>query len=112
MSRLRTWFDSKAEALTTRLLDAHGEGFRQPGLPQPPATLEVRQGEDGAQVVVLWVTRAVAAQEGVVPLRLRHRPERPMHLDVDTDIMGAAVVELQSFEVRYLDDEAVPPTTP
>ena len=35
-----------------------------------------------------------------------------MHLDVDTDIMGAAVVELQSFEVRYLDDEAVPPTTP
>lgn len=111
MSRLRAWFVSKVEALTLRLLEANNEGFGKPGRPQPPVTLEVRQGVDGAQVVVLWVTPEVAAREGLVLLRLPQRPERPMHLDVDTDIMGAAVVPLESFEIRYLDEAAVLSTT-
>ena len=96
--------------MSLRLLEANSDGFRKPGLPQPPVTLEVRQGTDGAQVVILWVTREVAAEEGLGPLHLPHRPERPMHLDVDTDIMGAAVVPLESFQIRYLDEaDAVPP---
>lgn len=104
MSRVRAWFDKRTEALSARLMESNSKGFRKPGLPQPPVTLEVRQGIDGAQVVVLWVTREVAAEEALGLLHLPHRPERPMHLDVDTDIMGAAVVPLESFQVRYLDE--------
>lgn len=109
MSRLRAWFDRKAEALTLRILESNSERFPKPGPPQPPVTLEVRQGADGAQVVVLWVTREVAAQEGLSLVRLPHRPERPMHLDVDTDIMSGAVVPLESFEIRYLDESDAGP---
>lgn len=110
MRRLRAWFDRKAEAVTLRVLASNSEGFPRPGLPQPPVILEVRQGADGAQVAVLWVSREVAAEDGVALLHLPHRPERPMHLDVDTDIMGAAVVPLESFKIRYLDEaDAVPP---
>ncbi len=78
-------------------------GYRTPADPQPPVTLQVRQGSDGAQVVTLWVTREVADHEGLLPTGVPHRPERPMFLDVDTDIMGAAVVPLESFEVRLFD---------
>lgn len=65
--------------------------------------LQVRQGPDGAQVVTLWVTPEVADREGLQPAVVPHQPERPMFLDVDTDIMGAAVVPLHSFEVRLFD---------
>lgn len=104
MGRFRAWFDKRAEAQCVRLMETNSKGFREPGLPQPPVTLEVRQGTDGAQVVVLWVSREVAEEEQLGLLHLPHRPERPMHLDVDTDIMGAAVVSLESFQVRYLDE--------
>ena len=77
---------------------------KPPSEPQPPVTLQVRQGADGTQVVVLWVTREVADREGLALQAVPHRPERPMFLDVDTDIMGAAVVPLQSFQVRLLED--------
>lgn len=78
-------------------------GYPPPADPKPPVTLQVRQGPDGAQVVTLWVTREVADREGLLPTVVPHRPERPMFLDVNTDIMGAAVVPLQSFEVRLFD---------
>ncbi len=76
--------------------------FPAPGDPRAPVTLQVRQGDDGEQVVVLWVTRDVLEAEGLTPLAVRASSERPMWLDVDTDIMGAAVVPLGSVEVRVL----------
>jgi hypothetical protein len=75
--------------------------FPAPGDPQAPVTLQVRQSDDGEQIVVLWVIREVLEAEGLTPLAVRAASERPMWLDVDTDIMGAAVV-LGSVEVRVL----------
>ena len=77
--------------------------YPPPAHPKPPVTLQVRQGPEDAQVVTLWVTREVAEREGLLLKGLPHRRDRPMFLDVDTDIMGAAVVPLSSVEVRVLD---------
>ena len=52
---------------------------------------------------MLWVARDVFESEHLAPLRLTASQERPMWLDVNTDIMGAAVVPLSSVEVRVLD---------
>ncbi len=43
--------------------------------------------------------------EGLAAKLVPHRPERQTFLDVDTDIMGAAVVPLESFELRLLKDD-------
>ncbi|MGY1748516.1 hypothetical protein [Modestobacter sp. SYSU DS0511] len=65
--------------------------------------MQVRQGPDGSQAVVLWVARDVLESEHLAPMRLTASGDRPMWLDVDTDVMGAAAVPLSSVEVRVLD---------
>ena len=98
---------ARMESLRARLAawaSKPSHGYPPPASPQPPVTLQVRQGAEGAQVVTLWVTREVADREGLALTGVPHRPERPMFLDVDTDVMGAAVVPLRSFDVRLLDE--------
>ncbi len=82
----------------------YDNGYPKPGSPQRPVTLQVRQGEDGAQVVTLWLTRELAEAAGLSVESLRVRTDHAMYLDVDTDIMGAAVVPLASFELRLFED--------
>jgi hypothetical protein len=93
---------SRMERLIGWLLRA-GDPYPPPGEPRPPVTLQVRQGPDESQAVVLWVARDVFESEQLAPMTLRASEDRPMWLDVDTDIMGAAVVPLSSVEVRVLD---------
>jgi hypothetical protein len=90
------------ERLVDRLVRA-GDPYPPPGEPRPPATLQVRQGPDDSQAVVLWVARDVLEAAHLAPVALTASEDRPMWLDVSTDIMGAAVVPLSSVEVRVLD---------
>lgn len=66
----------------------YDNGYPKPGSPQRPVTVQVRQGEDGAQVVTLWLTPEVADSAGVSAESLRIQTDDAMYLDVDTDIMG------------------------
>ncbi|WP_347059461.1 hypothetical protein ABC795_03270 [Blastococcus sp. HT6-30] len=52
---------------------------------------------------MVWVSRDVFESEHLAPMTLTASEARPMWLDVNTDIMGAAVVPLSSVEVRILD---------
>ncbi len=90
-------------------MDRYDNLYPAPATPRPPVTLQVRQGRHGGQVVTLWVSPALE-QAGALRVRpLVADAERPMWLDVDTDIMGAAVVPLETFEVRIFGDDQQEP---